>query len=300
MVSLLFLSLLTNYNLIELQQLTPFVHILTMVQFASSDMTLPEAEAKLSSHLGDCYKDNDWQPALKAVMDSKRQCSEGSEIDSGFGSNMWAAKTYHQNSCHPSSTTGCNWQQTYCISWKASKQALGLWRVSHSWRTHKFHTWTQDHRRVTLCLSWWRSEDCWASQVWEAGGVWGDHGGCWWWRGRGARLGHWVQWPHKSATGHHTHKSAQVLINQVWWWDEHNWLDSAVVLVSWSLVPWRLAECKANVHWLIFLLTMVLWLSVTHVTKCDYFILYISHNVLCYAYICTKKFKLFCGLSNSS
>ena len=88
MVSLLFLSLLTNYNLIELQQLTPFVHILTMVQFASSDMTLPEAEAKLSSYLGDCYKDNDWQPALKAVMDSKRQCSEGSEIDSGFGSNM--------------------------------------------------------------------------------------------------------------------------------------------------------------------------------------------------------------------
>ena len=34
-------------------------------------MTLPEAEAKLSSHLGDRYKDDDWQPALKAVMDSE-------------------------------------------------------------------------------------------------------------------------------------------------------------------------------------------------------------------------------------
>ncbi|KAN0132298.1 hypothetical protein V8E53_009898, partial [Lactarius tabidus] len=40
-------------------------------QFASSDMTLPEAEARLSSHLGDCFKDDDWQPALKAVMDSE-------------------------------------------------------------------------------------------------------------------------------------------------------------------------------------------------------------------------------------
>ena len=28
-------------------------------------------EAKLSSHLGDRYKDDDWQPALKAVMDSE-------------------------------------------------------------------------------------------------------------------------------------------------------------------------------------------------------------------------------------
>ncbi|KAI9445608.1 DDE superfamily endonuclease-domain-containing protein [Lactarius psammicola] len=40
-------------------------------QFASSDMTLPKAEAKLSSHLGDRYNDANWRPALKAVMDSE-------------------------------------------------------------------------------------------------------------------------------------------------------------------------------------------------------------------------------------
>ena len=34
-------------------------------------MTLPQAEEKLLAHLGDCYKDADWHPALKAIMDAE-------------------------------------------------------------------------------------------------------------------------------------------------------------------------------------------------------------------------------------
>ena len=41
-------------------------------QFASLDtMTLPQAEEKLSVHLGDRYVAKDWYPALKAVMDAE-------------------------------------------------------------------------------------------------------------------------------------------------------------------------------------------------------------------------------------
>jgi hypothetical protein len=40
-------------------------------QFASTDMTLPQAELALSNHLGDRYKDADWHPALNAVMDAE-------------------------------------------------------------------------------------------------------------------------------------------------------------------------------------------------------------------------------------
>ena len=40
-------------------------------KFASSDMTLPEAEESLIKHLGDRFKDNDWRPALKAIMDAE-------------------------------------------------------------------------------------------------------------------------------------------------------------------------------------------------------------------------------------
>ncbi|TFK62295.1 hypothetical protein BDN72DRAFT_750179, partial [Pluteus cervinus] len=38
-------------------------------------MTLPQAEEKLHKHLGDGYKDKDWQPALKAVMDAEGDIS---------------------------------------------------------------------------------------------------------------------------------------------------------------------------------------------------------------------------------
>jgi hypothetical protein len=34
-------------------------------------MTLPQAETSLNQHLGDRYKDADWRPALKAVMDAE-------------------------------------------------------------------------------------------------------------------------------------------------------------------------------------------------------------------------------------
>ena len=40
-------------------------------QFAGLDMTLPQAKEKLLAHLGDCYKDTDWHPALKAIMDAE-------------------------------------------------------------------------------------------------------------------------------------------------------------------------------------------------------------------------------------
>ena len=36
--------------------------------FATSDMSLPEAEEHLKTHLGDQYNDSDWRPALDAVM----------------------------------------------------------------------------------------------------------------------------------------------------------------------------------------------------------------------------------------
>ena len=34
-------------------------------------MTLPVAEERLIKHLGNRFKDNDWRPALKAVMDAE-------------------------------------------------------------------------------------------------------------------------------------------------------------------------------------------------------------------------------------
>jgi hypothetical protein len=37
-------------------------------EFAVSDMKLPEAEKRLEEHLGNRYKDEDWRPALNAVM----------------------------------------------------------------------------------------------------------------------------------------------------------------------------------------------------------------------------------------
>ncbi|KAK2464605.1 hypothetical protein APHAL10511_003394 [Amanita phalloides] len=41
-------------------------------KFALSDsLTLPEVEAQLQSLLRQCYIDNDWQPALKAIMDAE-------------------------------------------------------------------------------------------------------------------------------------------------------------------------------------------------------------------------------------
>src|SRR3984957_7742218 len=40
--------------------------------FATEDnITLPEAESHLQNHLGDRYVDEDWRPALKAVMDAE-------------------------------------------------------------------------------------------------------------------------------------------------------------------------------------------------------------------------------------
>jgi hypothetical protein len=48
-------------------------------QFASSDMTLPQAEEKLLAHLGDRYKDADWRPALKAIMDAEGDVTQAQD-----------------------------------------------------------------------------------------------------------------------------------------------------------------------------------------------------------------------------
>ncbi|KIK91549.1 hypothetical protein PAXRUDRAFT_95452, partial [Paxillus rubicundulus Ve08.2h10] len=40
--------------------------------FATFDqMTLPDAEAALQTHLGSQFKDSDWWPVLKAIMDAE-------------------------------------------------------------------------------------------------------------------------------------------------------------------------------------------------------------------------------------
>jgi len=40
-------------------------------EFATSEMGLPQAEAKLESYLGTCYKEVEWRVPLKAVMDAE-------------------------------------------------------------------------------------------------------------------------------------------------------------------------------------------------------------------------------------
>jgi len=48
-----------------------------ILEFATSDMGLPQAEAKLQAHLGTRFKDGDWRAALKAVMDAENDHLEG-------------------------------------------------------------------------------------------------------------------------------------------------------------------------------------------------------------------------------
>ncbi|KAG1717169.1 hypothetical protein EDD22DRAFT_741518, partial [Suillus occidentalis] len=40
-------------------------------EFASSEMSLPEAETHLEHHLTNRYTDTNWRPALKAIMDAE-------------------------------------------------------------------------------------------------------------------------------------------------------------------------------------------------------------------------------------
>ena len=40
-------------------------------EFATTDLSLPNAEIRLQAHLGNRYIDSDWRPALKAVMDAE-------------------------------------------------------------------------------------------------------------------------------------------------------------------------------------------------------------------------------------
>src|SRR5882757_5574765 len=39
--------------------------------FATTPMSLPDAEKNLQTHLGERYMHSDWRPALKAVMDAE-------------------------------------------------------------------------------------------------------------------------------------------------------------------------------------------------------------------------------------
>jgi hypothetical protein len=47
--------------------------------FATSEMTLPEAEERLKKHLGERYNTCDWHPALDAVMDAEDDTSRAQE-----------------------------------------------------------------------------------------------------------------------------------------------------------------------------------------------------------------------------
>ena len=47
--------------------------------FATSEMTLPEAEERLKKHLGERYNTRDWHPALDAVMDAEDNTSHTQE-----------------------------------------------------------------------------------------------------------------------------------------------------------------------------------------------------------------------------
>jgi hypothetical protein len=53
-------------------------------QFASLDMTLPQAEEKLLVHLGGHYKDADWHSVLKAIMDAEGNITKAQEAVQAF------------------------------------------------------------------------------------------------------------------------------------------------------------------------------------------------------------------------
>jgi hypothetical protein len=48
--------------------------------FANTNMSLPQAESALTQHLGDWYKDADWRPALKAVMDAEGDVEKARKV----------------------------------------------------------------------------------------------------------------------------------------------------------------------------------------------------------------------------
>ncbi|KAI6141329.1 hypothetical protein BKA82DRAFT_4362456 [Pisolithus tinctorius] len=49
-------------------------------EFATTEMSLPNAEAHLAAHLGCHYVDVDWQPALTAVMDAEGDASKSAFV----------------------------------------------------------------------------------------------------------------------------------------------------------------------------------------------------------------------------
>jgi len=49
-------------------------------EFTMTAMGLPQAEQKLQSFLGSHYKDGDWRPALKAVMDAENNTTEALKV----------------------------------------------------------------------------------------------------------------------------------------------------------------------------------------------------------------------------
>jgi len=48
------------------------------------DMSLPETELALQAHLGDCFVDTDWQPALAAVMDAEGDTNQARQMVDDF------------------------------------------------------------------------------------------------------------------------------------------------------------------------------------------------------------------------
>lgn len=50
-----------------------------MRDFATTEMTLPEAEKCLQDYLGEKYKSKDWEPAFKAVMDAEGDVAQAQD-----------------------------------------------------------------------------------------------------------------------------------------------------------------------------------------------------------------------------
>ena len=53
-------------------------------QFVGSDMTLPQAKEKLLAHLSNRYKDADWRPVLKAIMDAEGDVTKAQDAVQAF------------------------------------------------------------------------------------------------------------------------------------------------------------------------------------------------------------------------
>jgi len=85
--------------------------------FATTKMKLPKAENALHSHLGDKYADNEWWPALNAVMDAEEDSASALAAIKKLQLNMHLAtvatepSTTKTSTAHPPHTYTAQCQQ---------------------------------------------------------------------------------------------------------------------------------------------------------------------------------------------